>query len=635
MRNKLIKTATLCAAAFISVTASADEWPVYGRDLGGTRYSPLTQLSPANVGRLQVAWTFNTGDMSDGSNGMRRSGFETTPLLIDGRLYLTTPFNRVIALDPATGRQLWSYDPQIDRKLPYGDGLINRGLAAWRDSRSAGRPCALRLYEATLDARLIALDAASGAPCADFGKAGVVDLTDVVNFRAGVYHMTSPPIVLDGAVIVGSSTDDNGAAEMPNGVVRGYDARTGELLWKWQPLQRPANVPASDWKTGAGNAWSILSADPERNLVYVPTGSASPDYYGGLRPGENRWANSVVALKPRTGELVWGFQLVHHDLWDYDTAAAPLLTSLTLNGKRTPVLIAGNKTAMLYVLDPSTGKPVLPIEERAVPQSKVPGEVTSPTQPFPVTLPTLARQSLPPAEAWGLTEADRLACQKELQAMSGTSLFTPPSLEGTAVMPSNIGGINWNGFAWDAKHERVIVAVTNIAVKIQLIPRDELTHARRGSFRGELGSQSGTPYAMSRDTLMSPSRLPCSPPPWGELMAVDLAGGKIAWRRPLGSLEELSPGIGASAPGSLALGGGPIVTAGGLAFVGGTMDRRFRAFSTADGKELWSAALPASAHALPITYEVGGKQFVVIAAGGSAPIDEERVGDALIAFALP
>jgi quinoprotein glucose dehydrogenase len=635
MRNKLIKTATLCAAAFISVTASADEWPVYGRDLGGTRYSPLTQLSPANVGRLQVAWTFNTGDMSDGSNGMRRSGFETTPLLIDGRLYLTTPFNRVIALDPATGRQLWSYDPQIDRKLPYGDGLINRGLAAWRDSRSAGRPCALRLYEATLDARLIALDAASGAPCADFGKAGVVDLTDVVNFRAGVYHMTSPPIVLDGAVIVGSSTDDNGAAEMPNGVVRGYDARTGELLWKWQPLQRPANVPASDWKTGAGNAWSILSADPERNLVYVPTGSASPDYYGGLRPGDNRWANSVVALKPRTGELVWGFQLVHHDLWDYDTAAAPLLTSLTLNGKRTPVLIAGNKTAMLYVLDPSTGKPVLPIEERAVPQSKVPGEATSPTQPFPVTLPTLARQSLPPAEAWGLTEADRLACQKELQAMSGTSLFTPPSLEGTAVMPSNIGGINWNGFAWDAKHERVIVAVTNIAVKIQLIPRDELTHARRGSFRGELGSQSGTPYAMSRDTLMSPSRLPCSPPPWGELMAVDLAGGKIAWRRPLGSLEELSPGIGASAPGSLALGGGPIVTAGGLAFVGGTMDRRFRAFSTEDGKELWSAALPASAHALPITYEVGGKQFVVIAAGGSAPIDEERVGDALIAFALP
>jgi quinoprotein glucose dehydrogenase len=381
------------------------------------------------------------------------------------------------------------------------------------------------LYEATLDARLIALDAASGAPCADFGKAGVVDLTDVVNFRAGVYHMTSPPIVLDGAVIVGSSTDDNGAAEMPNGVVRGYDARTGELLWKWQPLQRPANVPASDWKTGAGNAWSILSADPERNLVYVPTGSASPDYDGGLRPGDNRWANSVVALKPRTGELVWGFQLVHHDLWDYDTAAAPLLTSLTLNGKRTPVLIAGNKTAMLYVLDPSTGKPVLPIEERAVPQSKVPGELKSPTHPFPVTLPTLARQSLPPAEAWGLTEADRLACQKELQAMSGTSLFTPPSLEGTAVMPSNIGGINWNGFAWDAKHERVIVAVTNIAVKIQLIPRDELTHARRGSFRGELGSQSGTPYAMSRDTLMSPSRLPCSPPPWGELLAVVLAGG--------------------------------------------------------------------------------------------------------------
>ena len=638
MRSGLRET-VLCATAVIALAASdtsvADEWASYGRDAGGTRYSPLTQLTPANVGKLQVAWTFNTGDSSDGSQGTRRSGFETTPLLIDGRLYLTTPFNRVIALDPATGRQLWAYDPRIDKAKPYGDGLINRGLAAWRDTRAKGRPCALRVYEATLDARLIAIDAASGAPCTDFGNAGQVDLSDVANYAPGAYHMTSPPVVLDGVVIVGSAINDNGRTDLPDGVVRGYDARTGKLQWKWEPLERPANVAPNAWKTGAGNAWSILTADPKRHLVYVPTGSASPDYYGGLRPGDNRWANSVVALEAGTGKLVWGFQLVHHDLWDYDTASAPLLTSLTLNGKRREVLVAGNKTGMLYVLDPSTGKPVLPIEERPVPQSTVPGEVTSPTQPFPATLPVLARQSLPPQEAWGLTEADRLACERELRAVSGTSMFTPPSVEGVVVMPSNYGGINWNGFAWDAAHERIIVAVTNLPVKVQLIPRDELTAANHSRFRGEMAPQIGTPYAMVRDELKSPSGVPCSPPPWGELMAVDLAGGKIAWRQPLGSFEELSPGIGKTAAGSLALGGGPMVTAGGVVFVGGTMDRRFRAFSAETGRELWSAALPASAHALPMTYEVNGKQFVVIASGGHARLSEERIGDALIAFALP
>ena len=627
------------AAAVISLTAGkgshADEWPTYGRDAGNTRYSPLTQLTPANVGKLQVAWTFNTGDFSDGSKGTGRSGFETTPLLMDGRLYLTTSFNRVIALDPASGRPLWTYDPRLDKTRDFGDGLINRGLAAWRDTHAAGKPCALRLYEATLDARLIALDAASGKPCSDFGNAGQVDLSDVANYSPGVYHMTSPPVVLDGAVIVGSAINDNGRTELPEGVVRGYDARTGKLLWKWEPLERPANVPADAWKTGAGNAWSILTSDPARNLVYVPTGSASPDYYGGLRPGDNRWANSVVALNPRTGKLAWGFQLVHHDLWDYDTASAPLLTSLTLKGKRTPVLIAGNKTGMLFVLDPSTGKPLLSVEERPVPQSTAAGEVTSPTQPFPVTLPTLARRSLPPEEAWGLTEADRAACEKELRALSGTSLFTPPSVQGIVAVPSNYGGINWNGFAWDAAHERVIVAVTNLPVKVQLIPREELTEANRGRFHGEFGRQAGTPYAMVRDAMKSPSGLPCMPPPWGELMAVDLAGGKIAWRQPLGTFEELSPGIGKSAQGSLAIGGGPIVTAGGLVFVGGTMDRRFRAFAADTGRELWSAELPSSAHALPMTYDVNGKQFVVIASGGHAKLSEERIGDALVAFALP
>jgi quinoprotein glucose dehydrogenase len=622
------------AALLIAGTAKADEWNSYGRDARGTRYSPLTQITPENVTRLREVWTYHTGDISDRSGHRVRSGFETTPLMIDGKLYLTTPFNRVIALDAATGRQLWTFDPKINQTLPYGDGMINRGLASWRDRKSPFSRGALRLFEATLDARLIAIDAATGEPCKDFGNGGEVDLSHVERYVAGWYHMTSPPVVVDGAVIVGSAIDDNVLAGMPDGVVRGFDARSGKLLWSWEPLERPAGVAESAWRTGAGNAWSIPSADPQRHLVYIPTGSASPDYYGGLRPGDNRWADSVVALEPRTGKMVWGFQLVHHDLWDYDTAASPLITSFKFNGRRTPALIAGNKTGMLYVLDPSTGNPVLPVEERPVPQSVVPGEMTSPTQPFPATVPALVPQSLALESAGGLSDSDRTGCESDLKRLTGTSIFSPPSLEGIAAMPGNVGGINWSGFAWDAKHERLIVAVTNLAFRVQLIPRDQFIAGNHGDFRGELGAQYGTPYAIARDPMRAPSGALCTPPPWGELVSVDLAAGKIAWHQPLGSLDEIFPGIGKLASGSILL-GGPIVTASGLIFIGGSMDRQLHALSSDDGKELWTATLPASAHALPITYKVGGKQFIVIAAGGSAKIDEERQADAVIAFALP
>jgi quinoprotein glucose dehydrogenase len=619
--------ATICVS--LGSAALADEWLSYGRDPGGTRFSPLAQIKPENVGRLHRVWTFHTGDIAPAPNGDARSGFETTPLLVDGKLFITTGFNRVIALDPVTGRQIWAFDPKLNRAQPYGDGFINRGLAFWRDTNSPNGVCALRLYEATLDARLLALDARTGAPCANFGVKGAINLGDVANYHAGWYHMTSPPLVLDGVVVVGSAINDNAKVEMPDGVVRGFDARRGRLLWKWEPLQRPADVPADAWRSGAANAWSILSADPRRHLIYVPTGSASPDYYGGLRPGDDKWADSVVALRPKTGEMVWGFQLVHHDLWDYDTAAGPLLTTFNLNGKPTPVLIAGNKTGMLYALDPATGKPVLPIEERPVPQSTVAGELTSPTQPFPMTLPPLAPQKLAPEQAWGLREADRKACEADLRSLSGLTMFSPPSLQGTLTIPSNFGGINWSGFAWDAVHELLIVPVSNLPGKVQLIPTTGIV----GGLHGEFAPQVGAPYAMVRDVIKSPSGLPCAPPPWGELIAVDLAAGKIAWRRPLGSMSEVFPGT-APNTGSLVL-GGPIVTASGLIFIGGTFDRRLRALSSATGTELWSTELPAGAHAQPITYEVDGKQFVVIAAGGHAKISEEGLSDALIAFALP
>jgi quinoprotein glucose dehydrogenase len=635
MLTYLVSASTGHVLAASTPTAQSG-WSYYGGDPGDTRYSPLAQITPANVKELKQAWVFHTGDVSRGSNGESRvkSGFEATPLMLDGRLFLTTGFNRIIALDPTNGNELWSYDPKIDRELPYGDGLINRGLAMWRDPLARVTDCSVRLFEATLDARLIAVDAATGNPCEAFGIHGQVSLADVKNYHAGWYHMTSPPTVLDDVVIVGSAISDNIRAQMPDGVVRGFDTRTGKLLWSWEPLVRPAGVAPSAWKTGAGNAWSILTADPQRHLVYVPTRSASPDYYGGLRPGDDRWADSVVALQARTGKLIWGFQLVHHDLWDYDTAASPLLTSLRLHDRLTPVLIAGNKTGMLYVLDPATGKPLLPVEERPVPQSTVPGERTSPTQPFPITIPPLAPQSLEPTAAWGRTDDDRRACAATLQGLSGHSIFSPPSLQGTVSVPGPVGGINWSGYAWDAEHQRLIVAVTNFAYEVRLIPSKQDAEGELEEFRAELGPQLGTPYTVARGPLRAPSGLPCTPPPWGELMAVDLAAGKVVWHQPLGRMTEPFPSMAQDLTGSAIL-GGPIVTASGLIFIGGTMDRRLRALSADTGQVLWSVELPASAHAMPMTYEANGKQYIVIAAGGHWYISEERRSDALIAYALP
>lgn len=633
------KTIILAGAAAVALAAAhavrADEWGAYGRDLAGTRYSPLTQITPANVATLKPAWTFHTGDISGGKGKAPRSGFETTPLMIDGRLYLTTGFNRIIALDPASGRQLWAYDPKVFKETGYGDGMINRGLAAWRDPKAKkGAACALALYEATLDARLVGVDAVTGAPCAHFGKDGVVSLRDVARYRIGTYHMTSPPIVVGGVVVVGSAIDDNWLAEMPSGEVRGYDARTGRKLWSWQPLEKPAGVPDDKWKTGAGNAWSVLSGDPARGLVYVPTGSASPDYFGGLRPGDNRWANSVVALEARTGKLKWGFQLVHHDLWDYDTAAAPMLTSLKLKGRTTPAVIAGNKTGMVYALDPNTGKPVLPVEERPVPASTIAGEAASATQPIPTRTPPLVPQAVGAADVFGLGERDKKACADALAAFSGSAMFTPPSEAGTLAIPGNVGGVNWSGFAWDKAHGRLIVSVTNIPFKVRMISQEKFQAGDHGTLRAENTLMRGTGWAISREPFLGPIGLPCVKPPYGELIALDLAAGKIAWRTPLGSLDELAPGAGKIVKGSIIL-GGPIVTAAGLVFQGGTMDRTFRAYSAETGQQLWSAELPASAHATPMTYEIAGKQYVVIAAGGSAKVTEEKQSDSLVAYALP
>ena len=623
------------AAADVRDDATGD-WASYGGDPGGSRYSPLQQISASNVAKLQQVWEYHTGDVSDGSGDRPKSEFEATPIVVADTMYLSTPFNRVIALDPETGKQKWAFDPQINLHTRYSEGLVNRGVTFWSDqSHPQTEACHQRVFLASIDARLFALDAATGQPCADFGTQGQVDLKQgIANItRPGEYEETSAPAVAGDLIILGSSIADNDRVDSPSGVVRAFDVRTGALRWSWKPIE-DSLAP-----TGAGNVWSTMSVDAKRGLVFLPTGSASPDYHGFKRPGDNKWANSVVALSAKTGEFVWGFQLVHHDVWDYDTASQPVLAELRKQNSEIPVVIAGNKTGHLFVLNRETGVPVFGVEERPVPKSDATDEVASPTQPFPLAPPSLVPQTLAADDAWGINPQEREACRDRMQKLRSEGVFTPPSVQGTIAFPGNLGGMNWSSGAFDQERQIFVTNVNNLPMEVHLIPRDQYRplekSAQQGTLRAEVSPQHGTPFGMSRDVIRSPLGLPCNPPPWGELVAVDLAKGTIKWRTPLGTTADLTRNAAALVHGTPNL-GGPIVTAGGITFVASAMDDYLRAFDTDTGKELWSGRLPAGGQAMPMTYLAGKsrKQFVVIAAGGHGKLGT-KLGDSLVAYALP
>ncbi len=615
-------------------------WSQVGGDSSGKRYSPNTQINRDNVQHLEEVWRFESGDVTP------TTSLQVTPILVDDQLVLCTPRSQVISIDAETGEERWRFDAKPDLTGIYNP--LCRGVAQAHVETifaESGAECTTRIYVGTLDARLIALDAATGKPCGDFGEGGTVNLlAGIGETRAAEYYMTSPPVVSNGIVVNGAWVTDGQRIDAPGGVIRGWDARTGELVWAWDPVPEGADpVTAAEAAAGAtytrgtANAWSLLSADDELGLVYLPMGNAAPDHYGGERNGLGRYASAVVALDIRTGELQWDFKTVYHDVWDYDVASQPVLYTHPggANGEGIPALAQATKMGHLFLLDRQTGEPLFPVEMRPVPQGGITGEVIAKEQPFPTLPPPLHPHSLPDEDVWGLTPIDRAQCRKLVASLRNDGIFTPPSREGSIVFPGLGGGVNWGALSVDEESGRLVVNSMRNPFIVQVVPREEA-----GSLDGTdlVGAQpqEGTPYVTIRAPLLSDWGMPCTPPPWGQLTSIDLKSGQIEWQRPLGNLRGLAPAFGRFFEWGTPNQGGPIQTAGGITFIGATMDRTFRAFDVDTGEELWSARLPTSAHATPMTYRVGpkGRQFVVIAAGGHAPLGSPS-DDALVAFALP
>ena len=615
-------------ALVVLVASPAFAWEHWGGDRGGMRFSPLAQITPGNVGNLVRAWEFRTGDLDRRAPElMKRTKFQATPLFVEDSLIFCSPFNEVIALDPGTGVQKWRYDPKISTSQRPANRYNCRGVAYWVDREAAeGAACRSRIFMGTNDVRVIALDARTGIPCAGFGSNGEVRLEIPPLEWPGEFQITSAPVVASGVVIVGSAIADNRRVEAPSGTVRAFDARTGRQRWGFDPLLHGGII------AGHANVWAPMSADEDRGLVFLPTSSPSPDFWGGKRPGNNEHANSVVALRAETGQLVWSFQTVHHDVWDYDLPAQPTLARIDTGEGMRDVVIQPTKQGFVFVLDRDGGKPVWPVEERAVPQGGAEGEQLSPTQPFPTHVPPLLSQRISADDVFGLISfRDRAACRAQVEAARNDGLYTPPSTNGTVVFPMTGGGVNWGGAAFDPVNQILYANISRAIHIVKLLPRAATTGFNPPPGH-DFGQQQGAPFAMTRAVAMSPLGLLCNKPPWGEMVAVDLGKGKILWRSRVGTTEDRAP-LGIAFHWGTPLVNGLVITAGGLAFTG-AMDAYLRAFNSKTGEELWQGRLPVPGVANPMTYLWKGEQYVAIGAGGHSE-SGTTIGDSVVAFRLP
>jgi len=605
-----------------SVSVLAQDWPVVGRDAGGARHSPLKQINRGNVTKLQEAWTFDTGDWSDGTE-ISRSSFAATPLMIDGVLYIPSPMSRLFAIDAETGKQLWVFDPAIDKSIRR-NLFVNRGVSTWTDGKKR------LIFLGDLQGRLWAVNAATGKLDPGFGDAGKLDLRAGMadGFPEAQYGLTSPTTVCGDVVIAGALVSD-GNPQGPSGDVRGFDTRTGKTLWRFHTVPHPGEPGSETWETGSWkdrggtNVWSMMTVDEARSMVFLPLTSPSYDTYGGDRKGTNLYGNSVVALDCKTGTRRWHYQMVHHDLWDYDLPAAPVLADVKRDGKVIPAVAQVTKMGFLFLLNRETGEPLLPVEERPVPKSTIPGEESSPTQPYTLKPPPLARQSMTAAELTDVTPESHAECVALTKgARLDVRMYDPLGEQDQVLFPGLNGGANYGGASFDSSQNLLFVNTMDVGGLFHMAKR------REGA---------AIPYALRAkkyEFFTDANGYPCQRPPWGALFAVDLGTGDIRWKATLGEFDELKRrGIPKTGTPNI---GGSIVTDGGLVFIGATSDRKFRAFDRDTGEELWTTSLPASAFATPATYmgKKSGRQFVVVAAGGGNKYDKVFTGK-IVAFALP
>ena len=620
------------------------DWPVWGGNDAGTRFSPLAQITPANVGQLKVAWTYRTGFVQKGLP----APFEATPIKVRDTLYLCTPANDVIALQSDTGAVRWRFHARTDESQ-VGFAAC-RGVAYYRAAAGDGA-CAERIYTATVDARLLAIDARTGQLCRNFGTNGAVDLrTGLGPVDKGYYYVTSAPQIVRGKIVFGGWVSDNQYVGEPAGVIRAYDAITGSFAWAFdagRPDQHGEPGAGQRYTPGTPNSWAPISADEALGLVYLPTGNAVPDWYGGeRRPFDDRYSSSVVALDAGTGAVRWSFQTTHHDLWDYDVASQPTLYDLPVGNRRIPALIQPTKRGEIFVLDRRTGKPLATVVERPAPKSDVPGERASPTQPYSVGMPSFNGPRLTEKMMWGLTPIDQAWCRLAFRTANYDGTMTPPTIgRQTIVSPGYVGGSDWGGVSIDTDRDILVGNSNRVAMVTKLIPRRQanamgirpISTNVHGSVGG-VSAQAGTPFAISIKPFMSPLAVPCQQPPYGMLSAIDMKTRKLLWTRPLGSARDSGPfGLRSHLPFTMGVPNtaGSLVTRSGLTIIGATQDSYLRAFETGTGRLRWEARLPAGGQATPMTYLTSrGRQIVLISAGGNYTL-RSKTGDYVVAYSLP